>query len=71
MRALEFKSKIENNQILIPLKIQSELNTQKSIKVKVIVLIEDVDTNEDTVFQQTTQSQFLSGYADSDSIYDN
>ncbi|MFT6479276.1 MAG: hypothetical protein ACI9V1_002201 [Spirosomataceae bacterium] len=31
MRALEFKSKIENNQILIPLKIQSELNSRKSI----------------------------------------
>jgi hypothetical protein len=71
MRALEFKSKIENNQILIPLKIQSELNSRKSINVKVIVLIEDVDTNEDAAFQQTTQSQFLSGYADSDSIYDN
>ncbi|MFT6202764.1 MAG: hypothetical protein ACJAZY_002980 [Spirosomataceae bacterium] len=35
------------------------------------MLIEDVDTNEDAAFQQTTQSQFLSGYADSDSIYDN
>lgn len=69
MRELEFKSKIENNQILMPHKIQSELNSQKSIKVKVIVLIEDVDTNEDAVFQQTTQSQFLSGYADS--TYDN
>lgn len=56
MRELEFKSKIENNQILMPHKIQSELNSQKSIKVKVIVLIEDVDTNEDAVFQQTTQS---------------
>jgi hypothetical protein len=70
MRALEFKSKIKNNQILIPTKIQSELKTNDK-DVRVIVLYDDSDVYDDLIFQQTTQSQFLKGYADSDSIYDN
>ncbi len=71
MRALEFKSKIKNNQILIPTKIQSELKTNDDKDVRVIVLVDDSDIYDDLIFQQTTQSQFLKGYADSDSIYDN
>lgn len=71
MRALEFKSKIRNNQILIPAKIQSELRTKKDKTVRVIVLVDDSDLYDDLIFQQTTQNQFLKGYADSDSIYDN
>jgi hypothetical protein len=70
MKALEFKSKIKNNKILIPVKIQSELKN-KDKDVRVIVLIDDSDIYDDLIFQQTTQSQFLKGYADSDSIYDN
>lgn len=71
MRALEFKSKIKNNQILIPAKIQSELKTKQDKDVRVIVLVDDSDIYDDSIFQQTTQSQFLKGYADADSIYDN
>jgi DNA polymerase III psi subunit len=71
MRALEFKSKIKNNQIKIPSRIQSELKTRLDKDVRVIVLIDDSDLYSDLLFHQTTQSQFLKGYADSDSIYDN
>jgi len=71
MRAIEFKSKIKNNQILIPAKIQSELNTRQDKNVRVIVLIDDSDTYDDLIFQQSTKTQFLKGYSDSDSIYDN
>ena len=71
MRALEFKSKINNNQILIPAQFQPELKTQQEKNIRVIVLIDDSDTYDDLIFQQTTQSQFLKGYSDSDSIYDN
>jgi hypothetical protein len=71
MRALEFKSKIKNNQILIPLKIQSELKSKQDRDVRVIVLLDDLEIYDDAVFQQTAQSQFLKGYADSDSVYDN
>lgn len=71
MRALEFKSKIIENQILIPAKIQSELMNNKDNVVRVIVLVDDSDIYDDMIFQKTTQHQFLKGYADSDSIYDN
>ena len=71
MRALEFKSKIKNNQILIPAKIQSELKIKQNKDIRVIVLIDDLDIYDDLIFQQTTKKQFLKGYSDLDSIYDN
>lgn len=71
MRALEFKSKIKNNQIEIPAKLQSELRAKQNKNVRVIVLIDDTEVYDDLILQETTQSQFLKGYADSDSIYDN
>ena len=71
MRALEFKSKIKNNKILIPSKIQSELKNKQDKDVRVIVLLDDLEIYDDVIFQQSTQSQFLKGYADSDSVYDN
>ena len=71
MRALEFKSKIKDNQILIPSKILSELNLNQDKDVRVIVLMDDSDIYEGLIFQQSTKNQFLKGYADSDSIYDN
>ena len=71
MRAIEFKSKIKNNQISIPTKLQSELKFRQDRDVRVIVLIDDSETADDLMFQQAAQSQFLKGYADSDSIYDN
>lgn len=71
MRALEFKSKIKNNQIQIPTGIQSELKTNQDKDIRVIVLIDDSEIYDDTIIQQSTKSQFLKGYADTDSIYDN
>lgn len=71
MKALEFKSKIKNNQIHVPTGVQSELNANQDKDVRVIVLIDDVDISEDQMFKQTAKSQFLNGYSDSDSIYDN
>ncbi len=71
MKAIEFKSKIKNNQILIPTRVQAELNAKQDKNVRVIVLIDDLDSPDDLMFQQATQSQFLKGYSDSDSIYDN
>ena len=71
MKALEFKSKIKDNQILIPANMQSELNSNQDKDVRVIVLLDDSDLYDDLIFQHSAQSQFLKGYADSDSIYDN
>jgi hypothetical protein len=71
MRALEFKSKIKKNRILIPAKIQTELNVKQDKDVRVIVLVDDSDIYDNLIFQEATQSQFMEGYADTDSIYDN
>ena len=71
MKAIEFKSKIKNNQIQIPKKAQSELKTNKDKDVRVIVLIDDTEINDNIVFQESARDQFLKGYADSDSVYDN
>jgi hypothetical protein len=71
MKAIEFKSKIKNNQIQIPKKAQSELKTNKDKDVRVIVLIDDTEIYDNIVFQESARDQFLKGYADSDSVYDN
>lgn len=69
MEAIEFKSKIKDNHIIVPEAIQSKLKRNEYIRV--ILLIEDTDDAHDgSEFQQTTQKQFLKGYASSDSIYD-
>lgn len=70
MRALEFKSKIKNNRIVIPETIQSELKIRDDKDIRVIVLVDDSDVYDDHVFLQETQAQFFKGYADSDAIYD-
>jgi len=67
MRAIEFKSKIRENKILIPRRRQSELLVGNNTTVRVIVFVEDTDDNS---YRQMTKSQFLKGYSDSDSIYD-
>ena len=70
MRALEFKSKIKDNQILIPAKVRSKLRFKQDKNVRVIVLVDDSDVYDDLVFQHAAQSEFLKGYAETDSIYD-
>ncbi|MFW5760316.1 MAG: hypothetical protein ACOCXH_04990 [Cyclobacteriaceae bacterium] len=70
MKALEFKSKIKDNQIKIPAKVQSELNSNEDKDVRVIVLMDDSDLYDDLIFKKSTKDHFLKGYADSDSIYD-
>jgi len=71
MRALEFKTRIRNNQIQIPAGVQSEFRTNKDKDIRVIVLLDDSDVYDDLDFRDTTSVQFLKGYSDSDSIYDN
>lgn len=71
MKALEFKTKIKNNRIVIPLRIQSELKTNQDRDVRVIVLIDDNEKSDDLIVQKATVSQFLKGYSEDDSIYDN
>jgi hypoxanthine-guanine phosphoribosyltransferase len=75
MEALEFVTKIKNNQIIVPDSIKTALENNEEKEIRVIVLIEDSENRNfdqhDPLIQQTVQEQFLKGYADSDSIYDN
>lgn len=70
MKAIEFKTKIKNNQIQIPTMIQNQLKANLDKDIRVIVLIDDSEVYDDLIFQRSAKDQFLKGYADSDSIYD-
>ena len=70
MRAIEFKSKIRENSILIPRRMQSEFKNEVDKNVRVVVLMEDTEIYDALAYRQMTKNQFLKGYAASDSIYD-
>lgn len=69
MKAIAFKTKIQNKQICIPIDIQKQLEANSNRNVRVIVLLDE--TEEDNDFSEITTEEFLKGYVDSDSIYDN
>lgn len=69
MKALEFTSKVKNNLIEIPTNVQAELQQAKDIKV--IILYDEPEKQDIDVFENLAQEQFLKGYSDTDSIYDN
>lgn len=69
MKAIEFNSKIKNNSILIPSKVQLELKNSDT-NIRVIVLIDEENKSDEISFKETVKQQFLKGYADTDSIYD-
>ena len=73
MEALEFVTKIKDRQIVVPEKIQSALDSNKDKEIRVIVLIEgdEQGNDNDPFIKKSLQDQFLKGYADTDSIYDN
>jgi bifunctional DNA-binding transcriptional regulator/antitoxin component of YhaV-PrlF toxin-antitoxin module len=73
MEALEFVTKIKDRQIVVPEKIQSALDSNKDKEIRVIVLIEGNESGDDndSFIKKSVQDQFLKGYADTDSIYDN
>ena len=70
MRAIEFKSKILKNKILTPRRMQAELITESNKSIRVVVFVEDSEVYDEKSYRHLAKSQFLKGYADSDSIYD-
>ncbi len=70
IKALEFSSRVIDNQIQIPVKIESEIKLNNNKNVRVIVLIEEPLIEEDDSFKFLAQEQFFNGYSSSDSIYD-
>jgi len=70
MRTIEFTSKIRENSILIPRRMQAELLANNNKNVRVLLFLEDAEVYDEKMYRQMTKSQFLKGYADTDSIYD-
>ena len=71
MKAVEFITKLKNNTILIPENIREELKTSEEKSIKVIVLISEAYDQENTEYRNMVREQFLYGYDDTDSVYDN
>jgi len=70
MRAVEFKSKIRDNRIVIPRRVMQELAAEQDKSVRIVLFLRDSDVYDEKAYRQMTKTQFLNGYADSDAIYD-
>ena len=70
MKAVEFETELSDNTIKIPENFRLELSLSKDKHVRVIVLIDDFEKNEETAFKNMVSAQFLNGYDDTDSVYD-
>lgn len=71
MKAVEFETELTDNTIKIPENFQLELSLSKDKHVRVIVLIDDFEKDEELEFKNVLRDQFLKGYDEADSIYDN
>jgi len=69
MKAIEFKATISKNKISIPVDVQEQLDKSREKEIRVMLLIEE--ENSENEFLQLSKDQFLKGYSESDSIYDN
>lgn len=64
------KRKLRINQsIRIPDDLIMELSDNKSVRA--IVLLEESEYEEENTFKALIEEEFLNGYSDKDSIYDN
>ncbi|MDF2431913.1 MAG: hypothetical protein JWP44_1544 [Mucilaginibacter sp.] len=70
MKAVVFETELSDNTINIPENFRSELSLSKDKHVRVIVLIDDFEKNEEAAFKKMVSAQFLNGYDDTDSVYD-
>jgi hypothetical protein len=68
MKAIEFIAHLEKDMLTIPNDICAQLSENQ--RLRVILLLDDPD-EEERDYQKLNQEQFLKGYAEIDSIYDN
>lgn len=71
MRAVEFETELVNNTITIPENFKVELSLSKDKHVRVIVMIDEADKDEEVTFNKMLHNQFLKGYDETDAVYDN
>jgi hypothetical protein len=58
MKAIEFKSKIRENQILIPRRLLPELIAGYDKSVRVVVFLDDTDVYDEEAYRLTTKNNF-------------
>ena len=51
MRAIEFKSKISDNRISIPCRVQQELLCEQGKNVRVVIFVKDRDMYDEKVYR--------------------
>jgi hypothetical protein len=71
MKAVEFETELLDNTITKPENFQLELSSSKDKHVRVIVLMDELDDSEEQEFKMLSKDQFLKGYDEADSVYDN
>jgi hypothetical protein len=71
MKAVEFETELTDNTIQIPENFQLELSLSKDKHVRVIVLIDEFEKNDEIEYKNMLRDRFLNGYDESDSVYDN
>ncbi len=69
MKAVELKARIKNKLIRVPDNLSSEISENKDVRE--IVLLEEIENQDENDFMTLSKGQFLAGYSDSDSNYDN
>ena len=69
MKAVELKARIKNKLIRVPDNLSSEISENKDVRV--IVLLEEIENQDENDFMTLSKERFLAGYSDSDSNYDN
>jgi hypothetical protein len=67
MKAVEFKTRLKDNVIRVPKSLKLSVN----IDDRVIILFEEKENQDAVDFRNLVNEQFLAGYSESDSIYDN
>lgn len=69
MKALEFKSHIKDNKIVLPKRAQEFLQNFLNKEFRVIILVDELN-DFDVKYDQVVQQNFFEGYVEEDSIYD-
>jgi hypothetical protein len=70
MRAVAFETELIDNTINIPENFQEELALSKDKHVRVIVMIDESEINDELEIRKILNNKFLSGYDDAEDIYD-
>lgn len=69
MKAIEFKTRMKDKFIKVPENLNLLLPEERDVRV--ILLFEEKEKLEDVDFRNLANEQFLAGYSESDSVYDN